>query len=63
MNFDFDIDYALAGNCFSKLRQIAVQLDDPRSLSFDQRRDMANLINLILSKATPLDGGYPGEHQ
>lgn len=63
MNFDPDIDYALAGDCFNKLRQIADQLDDPRSLSFDQRRDMANLINLMLSGAIALDGGFPGEHQ
>jgi hypothetical protein len=49
--FDIDETYWLDGDRLRKLEQIARGLDSPASLSFDMRRDLANLINLILSEA------------
>jgi hypothetical protein len=41
--------YLLEARWLPKLQGIAARLDDPRTLSFDDRRDLANLLNLIIS--------------
>lgn len=35
----------------AKLRGVSARLNDPRSLSFDERRDLANLIDLLISRS------------
>ena len=37
-----------------QLRSVSQRLNDPQSLSFDERRDLANLIDLIMSQAMPI---------
>jgi hypothetical protein len=53
--FDPDEAYALEGDRMQKLEHIARRLDNSASLSFDARRDLANLINLILSEAVRME--------
>lgn len=49
--FEEDTVYALEGRRLRQIEEIAVKLDYPKPLSWDERRDAANLINLILSEA------------
>jgi len=53
MNDDL-IGYCLEPHCFEHLRKVSKRLNDPAALSWDDRRDLANLIDLIRSQAIPL---------
>ena len=47
--------YGLEPEDIAKLRAVSTRLNSPRHLSFDNRRDLANLVDLICSRAVPLD--------
>jgi hypothetical protein len=49
--FDRDEVYMLEGNRLQKLEAVAAALYGGIALSFDRRRDLANMINLILAEA------------
>lgn len=53
--FKRDDAYALEGHYLQKLETVARRLDDPKTLTFDDRRDLANLMNLILSDTTRME--------
>lgn len=39
---------------FRHIETVARRLDDPKTVSFDDRRDLANLLNLVLSEMRKL---------
>ena len=47
--------YALEPEDRDKLKAISARLNSPRALSFDNRRDLANLIDLICSRSIPIN--------
>ena len=47
--------YGLEPEDIAKLRQVSARLNSPRHLPFDNRRDLANLVDLICSRAVPID--------
>jgi hypothetical protein len=59
--FDRDEVYALEGHQLQKLEGVSQRLNDMRPLTWDDRRDLANRIDLILSDAAnsqvSIDGG------
>ena len=50
-------DYMVRGGLLNKLAALGAKLDGPSSLSWDDRRDGANLINLLLSEAQEQSNG------
>ena len=53
--------YGLESEDIAKLRQVSTRLNSPRFLSFDNKRDLANLIDLICSRAVPMDNPKPND--
>lgn len=47
--------YAFEGRDLQKIEAVAQRLDDPKTLTFDDRRDLANLLNLMLDRAIVVD--------
>ena len=47
--------YGLEPEDIAKLRQVSARLHSPRHLSYINRVDLANLIDLICSRAVPID--------
>lgn len=47
--------YAFDPGDVDKLKAISARLHSPRALSFDNRRDLANLIDLICSRAVEIN--------
>ena len=47
--------YAIEPDDRDKLRAVSARLNSPRALSFDNRRDLANLIDLICSRAIEIN--------
>lgn len=43
--------YELEPHHFKKLREISARLNSPKPLDWDDRRDLANLIDLICMQA------------
>ena len=50
---DYD-GYFVDSLFMKKIQEIGKHLDHPRKLSFDERRDMAHIIWLMLEQAEPL---------
>lgn len=46
-----DSEYAIEGSDVLKLEQIRIRLYDGRTLSYDQRRDMAFIVSGIVDNA------------
>lgn len=53
------LGYLVEADDFAKLRAINKRLFDDRALSSDQRRDLANLMFVILDRAEPTTGSNP----
>lgn len=52
--FNPDDPYAFEGDRLQKLEGVSRRLNDPKPLTWDDRRDLANLIDLVLSRAIQL---------
>lgn len=50
-----EITYAFDQEDVAKLKAVSARLNSPRALSFDNRRDLANLIDLLCSRAVKID--------
>ena len=50
-----EIAYAFEPEDVAKLKAVSARLNSPRALSFDNRRDLANLIDLICSRAVKIN--------
>ena len=48
--FDFDSSYVIAASLCHKLEAISERMNHPASIPVEQRRDMANMIDLILKE-------------
>lgn len=48
------VGYCLEPHLYDKLRQVSAVLNQPYVLSYDQKRDLANLVDLIASSAMPI---------
>jgi len=48
------IGYAFDEHWLKKVRGIGARLNEPRALTFDDRRDLANLLDLFLSECQPV---------
>lgn len=44
-------DYCVRGLALKRLTEFSERLNQPHSLTWDQRRDMANALDLIVSEA------------
>lgn len=49
--FKDDAIYTIEGRRLRRLEEISALLNQPGTLTFDQRRDAANMIDLALSEA------------
>ena len=50
-----EIAYAFDQEDVAKLKAVSARLNSPRALSFDNRRDLANLIDLLCSRAVKIN--------
>lgn len=48
---DLTADYHLTGAEVAHIRKVARRLNDPKAISWDERRDLANLLDLVAMKA------------
>lgn len=44
-------DYCVSGRRLMALRRISAQLNDPKPLTWDERRDAANMLDLLVSES------------
>lgn len=56
-NHDLTLGVLVSNHGLAKLRSISARLNDPAKLDFDGRRDLANLLDLVLSDAIPVENG------
>lgn len=59
--FNPDDSFVVEGRRLNKLAEISKLLNDSRPITFDQRRDAANMIDLVLSEAVKVKGWNGGE--
>lgn len=59
VRFDRDKSYGLGGSRLKALTAVSAALNDPTPMSFDKRRNLANLIDLVLNDAVALANQAP----
>lgn len=58
---DLTGDYTILGRHLRSLQRISAKLNAPVPMTFDERRDMANLISLMIAEAREIPAPTPGD--